>query len=250
MQSNENLFWDGRETNLQNLVLRPITNHVEMGMVDPSELPGKLASLPYYSPLFTSAFGDPGITLTRMSSAVSVFLQSIQLQPTRLDEYMAGNQAALTAQEIYGKYLFDTKYPCASCHNGGSFTNGSAYSGGGSGFRDIGLDANYTDLGRGEITGVASDNGTFKVPDLHNVSLTAPYMHDGRFTTLEEVVDHYNHGIQKSPNLDPLLTDKGGNAMILNISDDEKAAIVAFLKTLTDYGMVTDPKFSNPFKIK
>ncbi len=246
-----NLFWDGREDNVFNLSLRPLTNHVEMGITDPGTLPAKLAALPYYNQLFLNAYGDNTITVDRISKAIGLFINSIQSFNTRFDFYNRGIQNSMTAQEIYGLNLFNTKYNCATCHN-----TGTVFPGGGGGygsisgsFKDIGLDPNYTDLGRGAITGNDTDNGTFLIPDLHNVAITGPYMHDGRYKTLGDVIDHYSHGIANSPNLDPLLKDANGNARNMNISDDEKAAIIAFLNTLTDYKMLTDNKFSNPFNI-
>ena len=118
-----------------------------------------------------------------------------------------------------------------------------------------GLDAEYVtrDNGVGDLTLDPRDFGRFKVPDLRNVELTAPYMHDGRFKTLEEVVEHYSTGVKRHPNLDPHLR-KGGpgrdrdSPRLLNLVDEEKAALVAFLKTLTDHKLVADPKFSDPFR--
>ncbi len=238
------LFWDGRENNVFNLSLRPITNHVEMGIDDPATLPDKLAALPYYGQLFKSAYGDNTITVEKITVAIGAFINSIASVKTRLDAYNQGDKSAISAQEIYGMNLFNTKYNCGTCHNGGG-----GYYGGGS-FKDIGLDESYTDLGRGAITGNASDNGTFRIPNLRNVAITAPYMHDGRYKTLGDVLDHYSHGIANSQNLDPFLKDAKGNPLNMNISDDEKKAIIAFLNTLTDYTMITDPKFSNPFNLK
>ena len=252
VQGRESFFWDGRERNINNLSVRPISNHVEMGITDPSTLPQKLAALPYYSSLFLSAYGDGQITIDRISDAISLFMQAINTAPTRLDAYVGGDSSALTAQEVAGKALFDSKYNCANCHSGnghgGMFTNFYG-GGGGASFLDIGLDNNYVDLGKGEITGVATDNGTFNVPSLRNVALTAPYMHDGRYKTLSDVIDHYSHGIIKTPNLDPLLIDNSGNALQMNIPDQDKQAIIAFLNTLTDYQLTTAPRFSNPFKL-
>ena len=246
-------FWDGRETNIQNLAFRPLTNHVEMGIEDYNALATKLAALPYYNQLFVNAFGDNQITSDRISQSIALFMEAITSGNTRLDQYEAGNISVLTAQEIEGKSLFDTKYNCGSCHNngGGIFVNNGYNGGGGTTFLDIGLTTSYTDLGRGIITGNGTDNGTFKVPNLRNVALTAPYMHDGRYKTLNDVLEHYSHGIMNSPNLDPRLTDAVTHqAKSMNITESDKQAIIAFLGTLTDYHMVTDPKFSNPFKVK
>jgi cytochrome c peroxidase len=237
------LFWDGREHSIKDLIMRPVTNHVEMGIDDPEKLPAKLSALPYYQDLFIKAYGDPAITVDRISNSVATFMQAMLTVNSRFDQFRKGNNT-LTADEMEGMALFNTKYPCANCHN----QNGGYF--GGNSFRDIGLNATYDDLGRGAVTGQAFDNGRFKTPSLHNVALSGPYMHDGRFKTLEEVMDHYSTGIQTTPNLDEDLRDTNGEAMKMNITEHDKKAIIAFLNTFTDYTMVTDPKFSNPFKVK
>ena len=253
LNQKRSFFWDGRENELFNLAVRPISNHVEMGMDDGAALAQKLSALSYYGPLFAAAYGDEQVTTERISQSIAMFMVSINSSHSRLDEYEMGNTAALTAQEIAGKSLFDTKYNCGSCHNNGNvvvFTTGGYSGGGGAVFLDIGLNTDYTDMGRGTISRMQSDNGTFAVPSLKNVALTAPYMHDGRYKTLGEVIDHYSKGIMGSPNLDPLLTDGKGHARSMNITEQDKQAIIAFLGTLTDNQMITDPKFSNPFKSK
>ncbi len=240
------LFWDGRETALTNLISRPITNHVEMGYPDFATLPQKLSEFTYYNKLFTDAYGDATITTDRISECMSDFLASMNSNGSKVDQFInSGNQGVLSPMEYSGYLLFTSKYNCDNCHHifSSSYTEAD--------FKDIGLDANYTDMGRGTISHQPTDNGKFKVPSLHNVALTAPYMHDGRYKTLSDVVDHYSHGIQSSANLDLVLQDPStGKAKQMNISDADKQALVAFLNAFTDYNMVTDPKFSNPFKIK
>jgi cytochrome c peroxidase len=146
--------------------------------------------------------------------------------------------------------LFTSKYNCAKCHNV-DHTIGNNYTAIGNNFVDIGLEDNYKDKGRGIITGNTTDKGKFKIPDLKNVALTAPYMHDGRYKTLDEVLEHYSSGILYSQNLDTLLqTDNRKAARKMNIGADDKKALIAFLNALTDNTVTTDPKFSNPFKIK
>lgn len=241
--SHSEFFWDGRERNLNNLALRPLTNHVEMGVEDSLDLITKLERMPYYSNLFANAYKDSKITTWRISDAIGTFMNAIVTDGSRVDLFNTGEATALSAQELYGKSLFDTKYNCSGCHNGGSYAGG--------GFMDIGLDAKYTDVGRSDVTKEPSDIGRFKVPNLHNVALTGPYMHDGRYKTLSEVLDHYSHNIKKSPNLDSRLKmggEMGTEPLQMAISDDEKAAIIAFLNAFTDYKLVTDPKFSDPFK--
>lgn len=246
------LFWDGREEQLVNLMMRPITNHVEMGIEDMTQLLAKLSGTDYYKSLFTQTFGDESVSAERISAALTFFLMSVGGES--FGKPMAGgSEEGLTAEELQGKILFDTKYNCGSCHLGGG---NSGYGGGGASGRmeDIGLDVTYVDKGRGAISGLPADMGRFKVPNLTNVALTAPYMHDGRYNTLEEVIDHYSTGINTTPNLAIVLRENRNDATSparkMNISPAEKKAIVAFLKTLNDNTTNTDPKFSNPFKVQ
>ena len=237
------LFWDGRETVVKNLVARPILNHVEMGL-DVNSLPAKLSDLSYYPQLFTSAYGDNTISMDRISECVALFLVSIQSFDTRFDRFMAGDKSVLSALEQQGEILFTQKYNCQNCHHAGNNTYTQ------SDFFDIGLDNTYADNGLGAISKQLSDNGKFRVPGLRNVAVSAPYMHDGRYKTLDEVIDHYSNGIKGSANLSVFLRDPQGQPMKMNISETEKKALVAFLNTLTDFNVLTDPKFSNPFKVK
>jgi cytochrome c peroxidase len=239
------LFWDGRETDIEKLIARPIANHVEMGMSDLSALEEKLKDLPYYKDLFRNAYGTEEITIDRVSRAVASFCSAIMSINTRFDQQQQTGGSALNALELEGQNLFMNKYDCSGCHN--EQVNGY-FSGR---FMNIGLDAPYSDNGLGTITGSASDNGKFKVPNLRNVALTAPYMHDGRFNTLDDVLEHYSHGIKADANLDTLLKAPGTSAPLrMNISAHEKVAIIAFLHTLTDMNMITDPAYSDPFKLK
>jgi cytochrome c peroxidase len=239
---NSSLFWDGRETDVINFVARPIGNHVEMGMDDPEAVCDKLSKLPYYADLFKKAYGDETITFDRVSESIAMFMSAIQTKNSRFDHYTDG-KAQLTALELQGMNLFHTKYNCATCHN-----VSAAYYGGDL-FMSIGLDKNPKDKGRGGITYRGEDNGTFRIPTLRNVALTAPYMHDGRFKTLEHVLEHYSKGIQDDQNLAEQLRDAKHQPMKMNISEQETSALIAFLNTLTDHNMISDPKFSNPFKV-
>jgi cytochrome c peroxidase len=250
------LFWDGRETLVEAQVLRPITNHIEMGM-DIKGLILKLSQLGEYAPLFRNAYGDSVVTEERISAALSRFISSIKSNQTKFDLYQQG-KAQLTAAEQVGFSLFLNKYNCNNCHQlmptfiiRGDLVTGDSLGGyvPAQQFLDIGLDAAPRDIGRADFTGNASDIGRFKIPTLRNVALTAPYMHDGRFATLNEVIEHYSTGISASPNLDPVLV-KNGLPRQMMISEGEKQSIIAFLNTLTDYQMITDPKFSSPFKYK
>lgn len=239
------LFWDGRETMLPNMVLRPLLNHVEMGMGSLSSVVAKVKAQPYYENLFTQAFAaEDQINETNIGAALSSFTSAITSFNSKFDAFNRGT-GVLTGKESFGRDLFFNRYNCNSCHQT-QMPNG--YQTGG-GFVNIGLNSIYTDNGRGDLTNNAADNGKFKIPNLHNIALTAPYMHDGRFTTLSQVIDHYSTGITNHPNLDPRLKN-GNNAAVLNITANEKDALITFLSTLTDYSLITDPKFSNPFKTK
>ena len=138
-----------------------------------------------------------------------------------------------------GKQLFFGRGQCAQCHCTETFTSPGA--------RNNGLDLVYADNGVGAITGNAGQNGLFKSPSLRSIGQSAPYMHDGRFATLEQVVEHYNSGVTAHPNLSPPLRNPNGSPHLLNLTPAEKAALVAFLKTLTDTGIAADEKFASPF---
>ena len=161
------------------------------------------------------------------------------------------NFSNFTTQENLGRQIFFGQTPfnfvtCAACHGSDNFVPGPN-------INNNGLENPYVDKGVGALTGRPQDEGLFKVPSLRNIELTAPYMHDGRFATLEEVVEFYNSGIVNHPNLSPpLRTPTGpgqppGGPLRLNLTTAQKAALVAFLKTLTDTSVITDPKFSDPF---
>ncbi|MFZ9935762.1 MAG: MbnP family protein [Luteolibacter sp.] len=222
-------FWDGRAKSLREQVLMPIEDHREM---DESieRVVEKLSASSDYAPLFNSAYRSPGITAEKISLALEQFLLTLSARNSRFDRAMAGRDS-LTDEEKRGFELFMTEYEprtgqygadCFHCHGGALFTDHQ--------FHNNGLIGD--DRGRAAVTGSAADEHKFSTPSLRNVALTAPYMHDGRFATLEEVVEHYSSGVHRSETLDPNLAkhpEKG-----LNLSTEDKAALVAFLKTLTE----------------
>lgn len=241
------LFWDGRELDLASLISKPIANHIEMGMDNETQLLEKLNALPYLQTLVGKAYGEnEKLTMERLSTSMAFFLSAIRTSNSKFDQgAMNGNPAMLmNALETKGKQLFQTTYQCNNCHNPslGGYTS--------SGFVNIGLDINPADPGRMNISKNSADRGAFKVPDLHNVALTAPYMHDGRFKTLDEVLEHYSHGIQDNEQLDTRLKNQDGSAKKFNITDEDKVALIAFLNTLTDYTVLTNPMLSSPFKYR
>lgn len=241
--SGSGLFWDGRGTLAANGVLQPIVNHIEMGIPDIPYLAAKISKIDYYPALFENAFFDSEINSERIGEALAAFTHSITSNETKLDQSMRGG-SSLSPKELIGKDLFMNRYDCNSCHQ---VENPQGYIFAGT-FANIGLEEDYQDGGREESTGNKFDNGRFKIPSLRNVTLTAPYMHDGRFETLEEVIDHYKSKVVNHPNLDSRLRNDEGTPKRPNISEIEVQAIIAFLGTMTDYEMINDPKFSNPFK--
>jgi len=238
-------FWDHRALTIEDQVLQPIQNPKEMGM-SLTALVNKLEQTNYYPPLFEEAFGTPEINTDRISIALGMFIQSIVTYKSKYDMGEQTGFANYTALEYDGYQLFNSGvFNCNHCHGTANFTFGDILNNG------IDSLSPTADPGRGAITGDPSDIGKFKVPSLRNIALTAPYMHDGRFATLEQVVEHYNSGIRQHPNLDDRLTTNvttGGPPKRYHMTAYEKKALVAFLKTLTDEALTTEPKWSNPFK--
>jgi cytochrome c peroxidase len=245
---NGRFFWDERAAGLEIQTLTPIQDAVEMGMTLDA-LTTKLKTLSYYPALFTNAFGDAQINSDRVSKALAQFVRSIVSFQSKYDigrtalginANPGADFANFTPQENRGKQLFFSQQTnCAACHGTETFTAPNA--------KNNGLDLVNADKGVGGANNQANAEGLFKVPSLKSIELSAPYMHDGRFKTLEEVIEHYNSGVKANPNLAQQLKDAGGAPVKLNLSAQDKAALVAFLKTLTDTQLVTDAKFSNPF---
>lgn len=248
---NGRFFWDQRAATLEDQVLTPIQDLVEMGMTL-SALETKLKALAYYPTLFTKAFGDATITSSRISLALSQFVRSIVSFQSKYDAGRSTFPPApappdnavfpnFTAQENRGKEIFLSPIGgCAPCHGSETFTAPQE--------KNNGLDLTTVDRGFGAVINNTALDATFKSGSLRNIELTAPYMHDGRFTTLEQVVEHYSSGVKNHPNLSPQLRLPNGQPRLTNLSVPDKAALVAFLKTLTDTNVTADAKYSNPFK--
>ena len=226
-------FWDGRAKSLREQVLQPIQNPIEMHE-SLTNLCAKLRATDKinYGSLFVAAFGSPEITAEKISLALENYLLTLTSFNAKFDRVLRG-EGKFTAEEQRGFELFSTEYDprrgqfgadCFHCHGGPLFQSQS--------FANNGSDGAFTDIGREKVTGKASDRGKFSVPSLRNVELTAPYMHDGRFRTLEDVIRHYSTGIPRSATLDPNLAKHPDGGVPL--SDSDKHALVAFLKTLTD----------------
>ncbi len=227
----QGFFWDGRAATLREQVLMPIQDKNEMNETLPNVI-AKLSAEQECKTGFAKAFGSPEITAERMAKALEQFLLTFISQESRFDR-AARKVAELTESEKRGLQLFVTEFDpkrglrgadCFHCHGGTLFTSQS--------FANNGLALGADDMGRMAVTKNAADRGKFKTPSLRNIARTAPYMHDGRFATLEEVVEHYSGGVRRSPTLDPNLA-KHPEAGI-QLSAQEKADLVAFLKTLTD----------------
>ena len=242
-------FWDGRSITLEEQILEPVPNPIEMHESWTRAII-KLKDEAKYNVMFYEAFGEEDYDSTHVAKAIAQFLRTMISAESKYDVmYKVENGLVLndleqemydeiTPQEWEGYQLFMSLNgaDCLHCHAGpmAQFE----------GFRNNGLDANFDDLGHFLVSGQASDRGKFKVPTLRNIALTAPYMHDGRFNTLDEVIDHYSTGIQQSPTLDPMIefAFQGG----VQLDEFEKASLKAFLHCLTDHRFIDNPAFRDP----
>ena len=227
----DRFFWDGRAVSLREQVLMPIADHKEMA----HDLPGlvtRLKASDEYPALFAKAFQPADITPETIALALENFLLTLTSYDSKFDRAMQG-KLELTDQEKRGFELFMTEYEprsrqygadCFHCHGGALFSDHQ--------FHNNGLSLDSSDLGLHRVTGKVADKGKFATPSLRNIALTAPYMHDGRFKTLEEVLQHYNTGIVRSDTLDPNLAKHPKSG--INLSPKDIAALAAFLRTLTD----------------
>ncbi|MCB0760493.1 MAG: c-type cytochrome [Flavobacteriales bacterium] len=236
-------FWDGRALTLEDQVIQPVTNPIEMAQEWPEALE-ELAAIDIYPPMFEAAFGSPEITQTRAAKAMASFLRTMVSYQSKFDLSRIG-MAQLSESEQRGLDLFqreggDPLYgaDCFHCHGFGAMQFSDYLP------RNNGLDSIFTDLGYGGISGDPLLMGKFKTPSLRNVELSAPYMHDGRFNTLEEVIEHYNSGGLPSPTIDPFMKYTDGG---LTLTDMDKEDLVNFLKTLTDTAYVNNPAYQDPF---
>jgi cytochrome c peroxidase len=259
-------FWDERVATLEQQVLMPIQDEVEMGMTL-AGLEKKLAKLPYYPALFSAAFGSNKVTSRRIARALAQFVRSIVSFDSTFDRSLAaatsevtrGNslesaESKLTEAEQHGRSLFMDgvdgvdEFACQMCHVPPTFNMNMSH--------NIGLDLKYLDRGLGALNRESNDpftpsnDGKFKASSLRNVALSAPYMHDGRFKSLEQVVEHYSDGVHPHPNLTLAFAVRADNMKPTSgfgLSKPDQAALVAFLKTLTDESLAKDSRFSDPF---
>lgn len=238
-------FWDERAATLEDQVLMPFQDPVEMGMTL-ALITQRVREQSYYAPLISNAFGDTAVNTNKIALALAQFVRSIVSSNSKYDigRAQVNNPVAdfpnFSAEENQGKRIFITPVQnggagCFGCHTTEAFVAAVP------GPRNNGLDIN-TNVDNG------AGLGAFKTHTLRNIALSAPYMHDGRFKTLDEVVEHYNSGVKAHPNLDNALKQPNGQPIRLNLNAAEKNALVAFMRTLTDATIATNTKWSNPFK--
>jgi len=240
-------FWDGKAELLRHQALIPIESEVELNETL-SQVIEKLNSKQIFKDQFMRAFGAEEITENKIALALEQFMFSIISNSSKYDKFV-NNEISLTESEDRGRELFFTEYnqffpeesgaDCAHCHSGYNFENDK--------FMNNGLDADaeISDSGFEEFTGNSADKAKFKVPSLRNIALTAPYMHDGRFNTLEEVIEHYDEHIKISSTLDPALLQTTYTGLMLTSQD--KTDLINFLKTLSDSTLLHNEIYSNPF---
>ena len=230
--------WGGKELGLERQALEPVRNPIEMH-ANWTIVANKLQQDSEYPTLFLRAFGTTTIDSTLVTRAIAQFERTLISGNSKFDQFLLGN-AQLTPEELNGFNVFmdEARGDCFHCHgsdNNPLWTDND--------FHNNGLDAIITDLGLGAVTGDPNDNGKFRSPSLRNLAFTAPYMHDGRFATLDQVINHYSEGLKVSPTIDPLMkkVQQGG----VQLTPQDKADLKAFLLSLSDNSFVTNPAFQN-----
>ena len=239
--------WDEANRDIASQSEAAITSTLEMGMHDLTQLQAKLNKIDYYNILARKAYGEEKMSRFQILEALDAFINSIASTNSPFDEGAKGKSmdammhqpfSNFTAQQNAGKELYMNN--CSSCHSVDHSKTAIARA-------NNGLDLVYEDKGVGAVTGQNRDNGVFKVPFLRNIELTAPYMHDGRFATLDEVLDFYSEGIQNHENLAMQLRS-GGKAKTFAFSQEDKDALKAYMLTLTDLSITQEVKWSDPFE--
>ncbi|MEY3780315.1 MAG: hypothetical protein RLZZ510_298 [Bacteroidota bacterium] len=247
-------FWDARQNTLRELVFEPIQAHNEMAMTLPL-LAKRLARTDRYIEYFDKAFGSKP-NVFDMSKAMEQFLLTLVSKDSRFNGFFPGKFSMLSESEKRGALLYNglvdfdavtgltTGADCFHCHGGALAQQNNPDMGG---IANNGLDGNFLDKGFGAITGNPADRGLFKTPSLLNIAVTGPYMHDGRFATLDEVIDHYSDNVNYlSPTISPMMAAHGNRQ--LKLTAQQKADLKAFLLTMTDNTFLTNPAYGNPFK--
>ncbi len=238
-------FWDGRAPLLRDQALKPIQDALEMNETLPNMV-SKLQSDKKYKDQFIRAFGSDSVSSLKVSLALEQFMMTIVSHDSKYDKYLKG-EVSFSPEELRGKDLFFSEpdpvnnikgAECFHCHSGYNFTNNE--------FLNNGLDeeVNFKDLGRFNVSQNVTDKAKFKVPSLRNIALTSPYMHDSRFKTLDEVINHYNSNVKMSSTTSDLLLH---NLSGLNLNNQDTKDLIAFLITLNDFTYLNNPEYKNPF---
>lgn len=238
----DNFFWDGRSIGLEEQAFLPVTDPVEMHNTWENAV-SKLKAHPSYPGLFEAAFKTDIIDSVLVSRALAQFERTIVSNNSKFDKW-SRNEVALTDEEFRGFVLFNSEKEdggadCLHCHGGPGnllMTDNK--------FRNNGLDSTFSDLGLGAVTGDPNDNGKFRTPSLRNLSFTAPYMHDGRFKTLDEVIDHYSEGLVNSSTIDVNMKHVAAGGV--KLTPEKKADLKVFLLTLDDYEFINNPTYKAP----
>lgn len=241
-------FWDGRASDLRTQALMPIQDHLEMNL-SISEVVKRLSVHEDYKKRFNTVFENGKVDSVNIALALEQFMFSIVSNGSKYDLMKAG-KATFTNLEERGKELFFGSFnadnpqisgaECSSCHGGPNFENDLYMNNG------LDTDAEQTDLGRQNVYDIPNLKAKFKVPSLRNIALTPPYMHDGRFKTLLEVINHYDHGVKYSSTVNPTLISIQNQG--LQLTETDKEALIAFLNTLTDYTLIQNEAYSDPFE--
>jgi cytochrome c peroxidase len=237
--TNADFFWDGRATSIEDQAFGPVVNPIEMHNTWPN-VEASLQNTPEYPDLFLEAFGTSTIDSTLVSKALAQFERTLISANSKFDRHLLGEES-LTTSELNGLDVFmdENRGDCFHCHgnpNNPLWTDNA--------FHNNGLDETFSDLGLGGFTGDPRDYGLFKSPSLRNLAFTAPYMHDGRFETLDEVINHYSEGLVYSETIDPLMKTiaQGG----VQLTETDKADLKAFLLSLSDPSFINNPDFQDP----
>lgn len=235
---NEQFFWDGKSFSLEHQAFSPVTDPIEMKSTW-DDVTQKLQQHPEYPSFFKQAFGTQLIDSTLVTKAIAQFERTLISANSKFDKFLLG-EAQLTLEEQNGFDVFmdEARGDCFHCHGSDKnplWTDND--------FHNNGLDTSFTDLGLGAVTGDPADNGKFRSPSLRNLKYTAPYMHDGRFNSIEDVINHYSEGLQNSPTIDPLMkkVSLGG----VGLSEKDKSDLKAFLLALSDQEFISNPDFKN-----
>lgn len=242
---NHGLLWDGRAGTIEEIVLATIVDPVEMHNTW-DVAAKKLKDHPEYPAMFRKAFGinsTSEINSTLTAKAIAQFVRIIISGNSKYDKFQEG-LAIFSDEERHGMDIYFDGDPflpdgeCGHCHNAPYFTTNEYFN---NGIQQANSLDDFEDMGRGPISGLQFDNGKFRAPTLRNIALTAPYMHDGRFNTLEEVLDHYNEGTHSAANTPEIIRD-------LHLTEEQKTAVISFLYTLTDTSYLENPLIRNPFE--